>query len=528
MNPFANGITPELLLGMLKRRVWIAVSLFGLIMSATIGLVVVLPNIYTARALILVEGQQIPQDYVRSTVTMGVERRLQVISQEILSRSRLVQLVKQFDLYQDLRQKEIPEDMLAVAMRKDIAINIAAKGGQGDTVAFEISFTNPDPQKVMQVANTLASFYIDENLKVREQQALGTSEFLRAELAEVKKRLDVQEQQVAEYKRQYLGELPEQMNANLSTLGVLQKQMEILSDNLNRARERRNVLAQMAEMDTALAALDIGSPASGNAHLESLKKQLAELKLRFADKHPDVIRLKQQIAALEEEEKSRAEAAPSIESSNVEAPKVSSAAIEQAAIDAEIKSYSESLAKVQQEIAVYKQRIENAPRREQEFAALTRDYNVTRDLYASLLKRLDEANLADSLEQRQKAERFRVLEPAMYPQQPAGPQRLKLFLMGLVLSVAAVAAGVVAPELINTSFHRVEDLSAFTSVPILGTVPLMVTASDSRMIRRRQWLGAVALATGVAVIFGTSYWLGAGNEQLVRRLARPGSSIQLR
>ncbi len=225
MNPFANGITPELLLGMLKRRVWIAVSLFGLIMSATIGLVVVLPNIYTARALILVEGQQIPQDYVRSTVTMGVERRLQVISQEILSRSRLVQLVKQFDLYQDLRQKEIPEDMLAVAMRKDIAINIAAKGGQGDTVAFEISFTNPDPQKVMQVANTLASFYIDENLKVREQQALGTSEFLRAELAEVKKRLDVQEQQVAEYKRQYLGELPEQMNANLSTLGVLQKQM---------------------------------------------------------------------------------------------------------------------------------------------------------------------------------------------------------------------------------------------------------------------------------------------------------------
>src|SRR5581483_5228335 len=182
----------------------------------------------------------------------------------------------------------------------------------------------------------------------------------------------------------------------------------------------------------------------------------AELKLRFADKHPDVIRLKQQIAALEEEEKSRAEAAPSIESRNVEAPKVSSAAIEQAAIDAEIKSYSESLAKVQQEIAVYKQRIENAPRREQEFAALTRDYNVTRDLYASLLKRLDEANLADSLEQRQKAERFRVLEPAMYPQQPAGPQRLKLFLMGLVLSVAAVAAGVVAPELINTSFHRVE------------------------------------------------------------------------
>jgi uncharacterized protein involved in exopolysaccharide biosynthesis len=502
MNPFANGITPELLLGMLKRRVWIAVSLLSLILSATVGLVLVLPDIYTARALILVEGQQIPQEYVRSTVTMGVERRIQVISQEILSRSRLVQLVKEFSLYEDLRQKEASEDLLATAMRKDIAINITGKGGQGDTVAFEINFTNPDPQKVMQIANT--------------------------ELIEVKRRLDAQEQQVAEYKKRYMGELPEQMNANLSTLGVLQKQMEILSDNLNRARERRNVLAQMAEMDAALASLDMGSASTGNARLEGLKKQLAELKLRFADKHPDVIRLKQQIAALEEEEKSRAEAAPSVENLNIELPKASSASVEQAAIDAEIKSLSESFAKVQQEIAIYKQRIENAPRREQEMLAITRDYNATRDLYASLLKRLDEANLADSLEQRQKAERFRILEPAVYPQQPAGPKRLQLLLFGVMLSMAVAAAGVVVSELLNTSFHRVEDLSAFTSMPILGTVPLIVTAADSRRAQRRQWFGAVALAMGIAVIFGTSYWLGTGNEQLVRKLVRPGSGVQLR
>jgi polysaccharide chain length determinant protein (PEP-CTERM system associated) len=533
MNPFANGFSSELALDMLRRRLWLAITLFSVVVTAVVSLTVFLPNIYTTTALILVEGQQIPQDYVRSTVTMGLERRLQTINQEILSRSKLEQLAEQFGLYQDLKKQKTSEDAVATAMRQDLGIRITGRGnGLGnDTVVFEVSYTNQDPQKAMQVTNTLASFYIEENLKVREQQALGTSKFLFDELQEIKKKLEAQEQQVVEYKTKHMGELPEQLNANLSTLPVLQKQMEIASDNLARARERRNVLLQMTELDAALASLDPGTPQANpeGTRLSTLKGQLAELKTRFSDKHPDIIRLKQQIAALEERAKSRAEIAqPTATGLPFEASKMSSAQIEQATVDAEIKSLNDVLAKVQHDISVYKQRIENAPQRDQELTSISRDYTATRDLYASLLKRLDEAKLSDSLEERQKAERFRLLEPAVYPHEPTGPNRVRLFLVGFVLGLGAAIAGVLLWEFLDPSFHRVDDLKAFTAVQILGTVPQIITPADRLQKRRRLCFGTVALAAVLLTLVGIAHRISANNDRLVRLLVKPTSGIQLR
>lgn len=534
MNPFANGFSPDLALDMLRRRLWLAIALFSVVVTAVVSLAAFLPNIYTTTALILVEGQQIPQDYVRSTVTMGLERRLQTINQEILSRSRLEQIAEQFGLYQDLKKQKTSEDAVATAMRQDLGIRITGRGnGIGnDTVVFEVSYTNQDPQKAMQVTNTLASFYIEENLKVREQQALGTSKFLFDELQEIKKRLEEQEQQVVEYKTKHMGELPEQLNANLSTLSVLQKQMEIVSDNLARARERRNVLMQMTEMDAALASLSPSTPqGAGDARLSALKSQLAELKIRFSDKYPDVIRLKQQISVLEEDAKSQAQVEitqPTDTGLSLEAPKTSSAQIEQTTVDAEIKSLNDALAKVQHDISVYKQRIENVPQRDQELTSISRDYNATRDLYASLLKRLDEAKLSDSLEERQKAERFRLLEPAVYPNEPTGPNRVKFFLVGFVLGLGAAIAGVLLWEFLDPSFHRVDDLKAFTTVRILGTVPQIITAADRLQKRRRLYFGTVALAAVLLTLVGIAHRVSANNDQLVRFLVKPTSGIQLR
>jgi len=470
---------------------------------------------------------------------MGVERRLQIISQEILSRSRLGQLVEQFKLYQDLNKQKAPEDTIAAAMRRDIGIQITGRGsGIGnDTVVFEVSYTNQDPQTVMQVANTLASFYIEENLKVREAQALGTSEFLRAELEEVKKQLEAQEQQVVEYKTRHMGELPEQLNANLSTLSVLQKQLEIVSDNLTRARERRNVLMQMGEMDAALTSLGpstslgAGDARLGTLSLGTLKRQLAELKLRFSDKHPDVIRLKQQISALEAEAKNQAQpeiTQPTDTSLSLAVPKRSSAQIEQATADAEIKGLNDDLVKVQRDISVYKQRIENTPQRDQELTSISRDYNATRELYVSLLKRLDEAKLSDSLEERQKAERFRLLEPAVYPKEPVGPNRVKFFFMGFALGLGAAMAGVLLWEFLDSSFHRVEDLKTFTTVRILGTVPQIITKADSLQKGLRLCFGTVTLVVVLLALVGIAYRVSSGNDQLVRLLVKPTSGLPLR
>ena len=345
-------------------------------------------------------------------------------------------------------------------------------------------------------------------------------------------RSEAQEQQVVEYKTKHMGELPEQLNANLSTLSVLQKQMEIVSDNLARARERRNVLMRMTEMDAALASLSPSTPQGvGDARLSALKSQLAELKIRFSDKYPDVIRLKQQISVLEEDAKSQARVEitqPTDTGLSLEAPKTSSAQIEQATVDAEIKSLNDALAKVQHDISVYKQRIENVPQRDQELTSISRDYIATRELYASLLKRLDEAKLSDSLEERQKAERFRLLEPAVYPNQPTGPNRVKFFLVGFVLGLGAAIAGVLLWEFLDPSFHRVEDLKAFTTVRILGTVPQIITAADRLQERRRLYFGTVALAVVLLTLVGIAHRVSANNDQLVRLLVKPTSGIQLR
>jgi polysaccharide chain length determinant protein (PEP-CTERM system associated) len=529
MNLFANGISLDLALDILRRRFWIAVALFSLVATAVVSLAVFLPNIYTASAFILVEGQQIPQDYVRSTVTLGVERRLQMISQEILSRSKLEQLASQFGLYRELKRKNPSGEMIAATMRRDIGIQIKGRGSSigSDTVAFEVSYTGPSPEKVTQVVNTLASFYIEENLKVREQQALGTSEFLRAELERVKRKLEDQEQKVVQYRQEHAGELPGQFQANLSTLSMLQKQMEILSSNLAQAQERRSALMRRVIDATAAASGGATNPDREVLSLEALKARLAQLRIRFSDKHPDVIRVKQIIATLEEQLKERVED-PQSDEPLTGPGTIPTVQEEQVAIDAEIKRLTTDLAKVQAELPLYQQRIENTPKREQELLSISRDYSSTGELYASLLKRLYEANLADSLEQRQKAERFRLLEPAVYPQKPAGPNRIRLCLLGVALGLGAAAAGVLLWELLDTSFHRVEDLKAFTTVRILGSIPQIVTETECIQRLRWQSLEAVTLAIALVALAGVSYRVATGNETLVRLIVKPPSGMQLR
>lgn len=531
MPPTANALSLDMVLDILKRRAWLAAVSLSVMLAPVVSVVMWLPNLYTASVVILVEGQQIPQDYVRSTVTMGLDHRLQILSQEILSRSRLGKLAEQFGLYQDLRAQQASEDAIASAMRQDIGIQIKGRGTRvgSDTVVFEVGYTNADPRKVVDVANTIASFYIDGNLKVREQQALGTSEFLRTELDQIQERLEVQEARVVEYKKNHMGELPEQLNANLSTMTVLQKQMEIISENLIRARERRTVLGQMAEMEAALASVDMLTPSSaGDARLGALKSKLAELRGRFFDTHPDIVRVKQQIAMLEaelnaHEKKSQSEAPdPAI------AAPISSAQLEQATVEAEVKTLTADLAKVQREIVVYKQRIENIPQREQELLSLSRDYNSTRELYLSLLKRLDEAKLADSLEQRQKAERFRLLEPAIPPEAPAGPQRARLLMIGCIVSVAVTAALVLLREMLDSSIHHLDDLKVVTNAVILGTIPHILTATDRSRTRLRHLQGTATLVVLLAAAVGASYWLAVGNEHLVRLLVQPAADSQYR
>src|SRR5437867_11559937 len=228
-----KGAGVELATAVWSRRKWLAIVTFAAPFSVAVGGVTSLPDIYQATATVLVDRQQVPETFVQPTVTSALETRLQTISQEILSRSRLEALITRFGLYQDFKKRVSPEEVIE-RMRGDIKLElkgVEARGQREATIAFAIRYLGSDPQTVALVTNTLASFYIEENLKVRERQATGTAEFLKVQLGETKRRLDEQELRVSAFKRRYLGELPQQMETNLATLERFHMQLRLNSDN---------------------------------------------------------------------------------------------------------------------------------------------------------------------------------------------------------------------------------------------------------------------------------------------------------
>jgi polysaccharide chain length determinant protein (PEP-CTERM system associated) len=528
----------DTLLAVWSRRRWLAILAFAAPMSAAVSLIAFLPNIYRSTATVLVDRQQIPEAFVRSTVTSALETRLHTISQEILSRSRLEALINRFDLYPGLRDR-IPLEHVIGRMRKDIKLeltNVEAKNQREVTVAFTISYQGTDPGTVSLATNTLASFYIEENLKVRERQATGTAEFLKVQLGETKGRLDEQEQRVSEFKRRHMGELPQQMEANLATLERLHAQLRLNADNQTRAVERRQTLSsQLAEADSLLSPGSLvpgapaASPESSEARLARLKQELTRLRTQFRERYPDVVLLAAEVSALEREladAKSRepkAEEKPAAQPTQL-TPYVLRLKEALSEAEADIKVFKGEERRLKDSIATYQARVENVPRREQEFRELSRDYESTRELYQSLLKRYEEAQLAESMEQRQKGEQFRVLDPAIPNLEPAAPNRFRLLLMGLIGSLGLAVGAIALAERIDTSFHTLDDLRAFSAVPVLVSIPKIVTQTDLRRTQWRTRLAASAACVGLVLIVGAAYFTAHGNERLVSLLARSGGS----
>src|SRR5262245_43953280 len=192
MQAAQQGVGFNTVLDVWRRRKWLAILVFPGALTVALSMAAFLPAIYKSTATILVERQQVPESYIQTTVTSGVDSRLQTITQQVLSRSRLEGLMSRFGLYTELRQR-VPLEEVSERMRKDIMLEYKGRQGDGATVAFSLSYRGSNPQQVAQVTNALASFYIDENLKVREQQAGGTAEFLRIQLEGIKQRLENQE-----------------------------------------------------------------------------------------------------------------------------------------------------------------------------------------------------------------------------------------------------------------------------------------------------------------------------------------------
>jgi polysaccharide chain length determinant protein (PEP-CTERM system associated) len=503
-----------------SRRKWLGILLFMVPLTALVTLVMALPDVYRSSATVLVEGQQVPEAFVRPTVTSELELRLITMSQEILSRSRLQTLISRFGLYADLREGASAGSLMEAAverMRQDVKLELKdsqTNRPQRNTIAFELSYRGRDPQTIALVTNTLASYYVEENLKARERYASGTTEFLRTQLSESKKRLDEQERKVSNLRTRYRGELPQQAQANIARLESIDSQLRLNNDNQIRLVERRDILvAQLAQARTEAGA------EPDEVRLPRLKSELATLRIKYTDLWPDIIRLKDEIAALEKQlaqpkpKKAVEETPPTPQVLRIQEA-LKSAETELGLLKAEDQ-------RLRKEITAYQTRIDNAPQREQEFTDLTRDYETTKELYHTLLKRYEEAQIGESMEQRQKGEQFRILEPAMPSYTPAAPRRLRLLLAGLALSVVLGAGAIVLAEILDTSFHSVNDLRSFSALPVLVAIPRIVTEADARRRRSRFRVAAAAVLAGLALTAGASYLVASENETLTNLLSPP-------
>jgi polysaccharide chain length determinant protein (PEP-CTERM system associated) len=484
------------------RRIWYILIPFIVILAAASLYAFYLPKMYRATTLILVTPQKVPEAFIRPTVTSKIEDRLQSISQEIMSRTRLEQVISEFKLYSE-EARSLSQEEIIELMRKDIQVELKGKEG-----FFTISYTGKDPRIVTMVTNKLASLFIEENLKLREQQAQGTSDFLSVELNATRAKLEEQEAAVTSFKRQFMGELPEQREANLKILEQLQLQSQKISDNLKAAQDRKVIIQkqlsdikiQMAlgrpsgnpenpkEVGTApTTESDLSQPPLPNqkgltyyeAQLNQGRNRLTALKSKYTARHPDILSAEKYIADLEKKiEDMKANGTGETMEGNEKAISSSPVGVfvrgienQLIATDLEIKRLKEEDSKIKAKIAEFEARVEKTPVRELAMSSLARDYQNTKESYQSLLRKSQEAEQAENLERRQKGEQFKVIDPARIPEKPIRGKVIKILLFGLLAGMGSGLGMAFLREQMDRSFRDAEDLEATMEFKVLANIP---------------------------------------------------------
>ena len=513
----SSALSVDSVLDVWRRRKWIGVVVFVAVLAAAIAGVLSLPNLYRASTTVLVERPRISEAFVRQSVTAELETRIQTIHREIMSRTRLSEVIGKLGLYAEQRGV-VPMDALVERLRREAQLNLQGveqSTGRTETIAFTLSYSGRDPEMVARVANTLAAFYIEGNSQNRERQAAETADFLQAQLAETKRELDQHEKLANVVKQRRATEL-HQVEVGLTALERLNTQLRLNNESQLRAIERRERFElQLAAAESAPAPVPADGPA---AQLKKLNEELTGLRRHYSDRYPEVIRIQAQIAALERDAANQGNGPAA---AVVPPPTTQFAKQALANVERELRSLKDDEASLRMEIASYEARVDNSPRRQEELDQPSRDYDAINERYQALMKRAEDARLAENLERGNATEQFRILDPAIPPLYAAAPNRFYLALMGFVAAVALGIAAIVVFEKFDTSFHTADELQAFTNLPMLARIRLIPTASRARRARLQFALIAAAALIALAVMIGGSYYVAGGNEQIVRLTARP-------
>lgn len=549
MSPVSDESIVVRTITILRRRALIAAIAFTTVIAAAIAFAVYLPDLYRSSAIVTIE-RPLPDGVIRTSVSNELESRLYQIRQEVLSRERLTGLIKRFDLYPELRRKAGFEDVLNQA-RDDIdweANGPEQVSGRTKTVAFTLTYTGTEQHNVADVTNAIARFFVEHNSAIRAGEARRTVQLLEEQMKSAKQLVDIQDARMRDFTLRNQAQLPQ-------AAGVAMAQYQSLADELRRNRDdqRRNADAREKLLEGLEDASNLAAAAKGvmaadgqdiplskelaeaNERLGQARKDLAEAERKgFTGNHPDITGAQSRINAAEkdvQEQRARDLAAyKAKQNADAQRQAVNSSPQNLAALPRSkrsIKDFDDELARLkseeqllQQRVAVLQQRFDSTPGVQEGYMQVQREYSFAKENYDVLARKFDEARLAESVEAGHQGENFRILDPAVPPEGPSAPNRLRLVLMGLLLALAAMAGAVVLAEQFDTSFHNVDEVREFTGVPVLATIPQIGAAP------RRGWaratLGTASAVAAVVLVATLSAYFANGNDTLVRLLQRAG------
>ena len=506
-----KNYTPEDILRAALRRKWQVIVPAVLIASATFAYSWMLPNRYRSETLILVVPQRLPEGYVRSTVTTPIEDRLRSIQEQILSTSRLEQVIRDLGLFVEMREKRPMEEVVAVMTDQVTVSNV-----RGDS--FRVSFTSGDPVVAKKVTERLADMFIEENLRDRANQAKGTSQFLEEQLEAARNRLADHEKRLEEYRLKYSSELPTQLQANVSLIVGQRQQLQVITESIDRDRDRRLVLekamrdTEAGELAPAEALVSSTGAADGPLQrLEAARANLRSLELRLKADHPDLIAARRQVAELDAEVAALSTGAAAVPDRPVAADVTRQLRIKQYqaeidGLDRQIRNKEAELARVRETIGEYQRRVDAAPTRETELTELMRDYTTLQNMYTSLLAKKEEARIAENIEKDKAGEQFKILDPARVPEQPFSPNRAQMNLFGIIVGLALGIGLAAVLEFRDTSLRTEDEIIRLFALPVIALVPVMRTAADQRRTRRRIVFAFVAVTLVVGAAAAATAW----------------------
>jgi len=501
-----------------RRKWWILGPLFfgWLLVFASAW---VLPATYTSESLILVEEPKVPKTYVEPNVQVDLAERVQATRQQVLSRTRLLNLIQSLKLYP--RYEGSPDDQVK-QMREDIKLELvqapASAGGNQTLVAFKINYEAPNPTAAQQVNAKLASFFIDENVRASQEQSEATTMFLDSQTRAAAQSLNDQEAKLHTFEAQHEGSLPQELQSNIQILHGIQEQLQSALSARERALQQQTYLNSLLNQYQSMGTENLaGAPASVDAQLESARASLAAMRARYTDDHPDVKALKDDIARLEKLKKDMgAEAKENLES-NSATPAQVAAMTPLMQVQSQLKSNKQEIqaleTKIQQlqvSAQQYQQRMAQTPAVDAQMEDMMRDYQSSRKDYADLLAKKQASSLATSLQRQQQGEQFRLIDPPSLPNKPSFPDRFKFSLAGL-------AAGIVLALLFGAGFEFFDDrirseqeLAEATTLPVLVEIPPLPTEAEIRRARWSPWITAAAtVLVAVLIPLGIAsawYW----------------------